>query len=144
LAADKLNQSLNFLSFKLDAEPATEAAAARFRTRSSEERWMKKLLIAGVALMLLNGPAAFAQRDEHRDAGQYAQNETRGTPHWGRGDRVPEEFRGDRYAVSDWRALHLRAPQRGFHWVHVGDRYLMVGEKNGEIRELRMEGEIHR
>jgi Ni/Co efflux regulator RcnB len=96
---------------------------------------MKKLLIAGVALMLLNG-SAFAQRDEHRD-------ETRGTPHWSRGDRLPEEFRGDRYIVSDWRGMHLRRPARGYHWVHVGDRYLLIGERNGEVRELRLEGEIH-
>ena len=103
---------------------------------------MKKILIAGVALLLLSTPTAFAQReDEH---GRSAQNEVRGTPHWARGDRLPDEFRGDRYHVSDWRALHLRAPGRGYHWVHVGDRYLMVGEKNGMIRDLRMEGEIHR
>lgn len=102
---------------------------------------MKKILTAGVALLLLSAPAAFAQRaDEH---GRFDQNEVRGTPHWARGDRLPEEFRGDRYGVSDWRVLHLRRPARGFHWVHIGDRYLLIADRNGQIRELRMEGEIH-
>lgn len=105
---------------------------------------MKKILLAGVAMLLLSTPTAFAQREDEHGGPRLAQNEVRGTPHWARGDRLPGEFRGDRYTVSDWRTLHLKAPQRGYHWVHVGDRYLMVADKNGEIRDLRMEGEIHR
>ncbi len=66
-----------------------------------------------------------------------------GTPHWARGDRLPEEFRGDRYTVGDWRAMHLNRPARGFHWVHVGDRLLLVSNKTGLIRDFRMEGEFH-
>jgi Ni/Co efflux regulator RcnB len=66
----------------------------------------------------------------------------RGTPHWERGDRLPPEFRGDRYVVGDWQAMHLRKPPRGYHWVRVGDRFLLV-EKNGLIREWR-EAELRR
>jgi Ni/Co efflux regulator RcnB len=108
---------------------------------------MRILLTAGAAALLLASPSAFAQREpDHGTQIQLAQNdnhEVRGTPHWARGDRVPEEFRGDRYAVSDWNSEHLNRPPRGFHWVHVGDRFLLIADKTGLVRDFREEGEHH-
>jgi len=104
---------------------------------------MKKILVAGIAALLLSTRTAFAQREDEHGGPRFGQNEVRGTPHWARGDRLPGEFRGDRYVVSDWRALRLRRPERGYRWVHIGDRYLLVADRSGVIRDLRMEGEIH-
>jgi Ni/Co efflux regulator RcnB len=139
----KLKQKLNFLSSSWIHQRATETRNARSLAAVSTEYQMKNVLMAGVAVLLLSTPTAFAQREDEHGGPRFAQNEVRGTPHWARGDRLPEEFRGDRYTVSDWRALHLRRPEHGFHWVHIGDRYLLIGERNGMIREFRMEHEIH-
>jgi len=129
---------------------------------------MKMVLTAGVAALLLSSPSAFAQRDpdhgkqiqltqyENRDRDRDRDQadrdrghdqadrdrEVRGTPHWARGDRLPEEFRSDRYAVADWRAMHLNRPARGYHWVHVGDRYLLVADRTGLIRDFRIVAEL--
>ena len=112
---------------------------------------MKSVLTAATALLLFSSPAAFAQnvdnhgiqltqyenRDRDRD-----QNEVRGTPHWNRGDRLPGEFRGGQYMAQDWQAMHLKRPARGYHWVHVGDRYLLVADRTGLIRDMRLEAEL--
>lgn len=97
---------------------------------------MKLILTAGLALLLFGSPAVYAQ-DNH------PQGEVRGIPHWDRGDRVPAEYRGDRYAVGDWRAMHLRQPTRGQHWVHVGDRFMLVRDRNGQVVDMRMGEEHH-
>lgn len=97
---------------------------------------MKLALTAGLALLLLGGPAVYAQ-DNHREG------EVRGIPHWEKGERVPNEYRGDQYAVGDWKGNHLRRPARGEHWIHVGDRFMRVRNSNGLVVEMRM-GEQHR
>lgn len=95
---------------------------------------MKLALTAGLALLLLGSPAVYAQ-DNH-------QGEVRGIPHWEKGERVPNEFRGDQYAVGDWKTNHLRRPARGEHWIHVGDRFMRVRDSNGLVLEMRV-GEHH-
>ena len=107
---------------------------------------MKRVLVAGVALLLFAAPGAHAQQyDNHRDQATQGENrdhdrEVRGIPHWERGDRVPEEYRGERYAF-DWRAMHLKRPARGYHWIKVGDREMLVSDRTGVVREMRIEGE---
>lgn len=96
---------------------------------------MKLVLTAGLALLLFGSPAVYAQ-DNHREG------EVRGIPHWEKGDRLPEEYRGDRYVVGDWKAEHLKRPARGEHWIHVGDRFIRVRDKNGIVVEMRM-GDHH-
>lgn len=96
---------------------------------------MKLALTAGLALLLLGSPAVYAQ-DNHQ------QGEVRGIPHWEKGERVPNEFRGDQYAVGDWKGNHLRRPARGEHWIHVGDRFMRVRDSNGLVIEMRV-GEHH-
>lgn len=94
---------------------------------------MKLVLTAGMALLLFGSPAAYAQ-DNH---------EVRGIPHWGKGDRVPDEYRKDQYAIGDWKGNHLRRPPRGEHWIHVGDRFMLVRDNNGMVLDLRMGEEHH-
>lgn len=52
---------------------------------------------------------------------------------WRRGDRLPGYYR-DRYRTVDYRAYHLRAPPRGYHYVR-DDRgeLLLVGIATGVI-----------
>ena len=97
---------------------------------------MKSVLTAGLALLLLGSSAAYAQDNRH-------EGEVRGVPHWGKGDRIPEEYRRDQYSVGDWKANHLRRPSRGEHWIHVGDRFMLVRDRNGVVLDLRMGEEHH-
>jgi len=54
-----------------------------------------------------------------------------------RGGRVPVEYRGPRYVVTDWRHDHLREPPRGYHWVRSdnGD-FLLVAIATGIITDI--------
>lgn len=56
-----------------------------------------------------------------------------GYPHWSRGDRLDQSYRGQGYYVSDWRTRHLRRPPRGYRWVRVNDQYLLVAITTGII-----------
>ncbi len=56
-----------------------------------------------------------------------------GNPHWSRGDRLDNDYRGQGYYVSDWHARHLRRPPRGYRWVHVNNQYLLVAITTGII-----------
>ncbi|GAA4005670.1 hypothetical protein GCM10022279_32170 [Comamonas faecalis] len=55
---------------------------------------------------------------------------------WHRGDRVPARYRGRQYVVNNWRAHHLNAPPRGYHWVQYGSDYLLVAIATGVIAQL--------
>lgn len=54
-----------------------------------------------------------------------------------RGGRVPTEYRGGRYVVTDWRVHHLRQPPRGYRWVRSdnGD-FLMIAVTTGIIASI--------
>ncbi|MHB1206598.1 MAG: RcnB family protein, partial [Rhodospirillaceae bacterium] len=51
------------------------------------------------------------------------------------GDRMPREYRGDRYAFDDWRDAHLRRPPRGGHWARVDGQYYLLAE-NGTVVDV--------
>lgn len=55
---------------------------------------------------------------------------------WRRGDRLPSDFR-NRYRTVDYRAAHLRAPPRGYHYVR-DDRgnIILAGIATGVILSL--------
>lgn len=107
---------------------------------------MKRIFIAGMALLLLGGPVAQAQEPDHhgirlaqeenRDRDRDRDHEVRGNPHWGKGDRVPAEYRAERTYVQDWGAMHLRRPPRGDHWVRIGDRLLLVADRTGLVIDV--------
>jgi len=52
---------------------------------------------------------------------------------WQRGNRLPEEYRGHRYEVRDWRGHHLSEPPRGYHWVEVNGDYVLAAIATGVI-----------
>lgn len=58
-----------------------------------------------------------------------------------RGGRMPAEYRGRQYEVTDWRADHLRQPPRGYRWVRSdnGD-FLLVAVTTGIIASILLAG----
>ena len=58
-------------------------------------------------------------------------------PRWSRGDRLPEQYRQDQYAVSDWRQHGLRQPPRGYRWVRNDNNdFFLAAISTGLIAEL--------
>jgi Ni/Co efflux regulator RcnB len=83
------------------------------------------------------------QQQQQRDYQQQAQRNDRrdergaGPDHdFRRGDRLPPEYRNRSYVVDDWRAHHLSAPPRGYHWVQTGADYVLVAIATGIILQL--------
>jgi len=126
---------------------------------------IKTTLAALMVISMASGGYAFAQgrgnqndRDRNdRNHNEQAQNQPdrnqgRGPGHQGnyshdergagpnhsfhRGERLPREYRGTHYVVDDWRAYHLSAPPRGYHWVQTGGDYVLVAIATGIIAQL--------
>jgi Ni/Co efflux regulator RcnB len=57
-------------------------------------------------------------------------------PEWRRGGRLPAQYRDHQYVVDNWRAHHLSAPPRGYHWVQVGNDYVLAAIATGLIAQL--------
>ena len=58
-------------------------------------------------------------RNDPRDARDRRDNSAQrsDTRRWSRGDRLPDQYRQDRYYVNDWRQYGLNRPPRGYRWV---------------------------
>ena len=113
---------------------------------------MKRLISAAIALTLLGSMVAEAQPNYRNDQSQNSSPRQNGggrfnpegfnerhndRPHWSRGDRVPEQYRQDRYTISDWRQRSLRAPPRGYRWVsNDNDQYLLIAINSWVIAEI--------
>ncbi len=73
------------------------------------------------------------------DARQYYRDDRRGggpRHDLRRGQRLDQQYRGNRYVVSDWRARHLSAPPRGHHWVQAGNDYVLAAIATGIIAQV--------
>ena len=68
--------------------------------------------------------------DRGRDRGAGPRHDLR------KGSRLPPEYRNRQYVVDNWRAHHLKAPPRGYHWVQTGSDYVLVGITTGIIAGL--------
>lgn len=55
---------------------------------------------------------------------------------WVRGSRLPPQYRGYQYVITDWRGHGLSRPPRGHHWVQYGGDYLLVAIATGVIVQL--------
>lgn len=55
---------------------------------------------------------------------------------WKRGHRVTREERRYFRSVNDYRRYRLAAPPRGYHWVRVDNRFLLVGITSGLISQV--------
>jgi len=53
-----------------------------------------------------------------------------------RGGRLPVEYRHRHYVVEDWRAYHLSAPPRGYHWVQTGGDFVLIAIATGIIASI--------
>ena len=77
--------------------------------------------------------------NDRRDARQYHRDDKRGggpRHDLRRGQRLNQEYRGNRYVVSDWRARHLSAPPRGHQWVQAGNDYVLAAIATGIIAQV--------
>jgi Ni/Co efflux regulator RcnB len=52
------------------------------------------------------------------------------------GGRLPQQYRGGQYVVSDWRGHHLRQPPRGYQWVQTGPDFVLVAITTGIIASI--------
>lgn len=61
---------------------------------------------------------------------------SRGAPKkWSRGERVPEEYRDNRYSAPDWQQRNLPPPQRGYRWMcYERGNCVMVSISSGVVR----------
>lgn len=59
-------------------------------------------------------------------------------PHseWHRGGFAPQQYRGDRYWVTDWHSRHLRQPPRDHRWLYVNGDYVLVAIATGAIVQI--------
>lgn len=119
----------------------------------------KLIVSALIALSIAASGSALAQRgnDNHdrndrNDHGQQHDNDGRrddarkfkrddsrgGGPRHDlrRGQRLSQEYRDNRYVVSDWKARHLNAPPRGQHWVRAGNDYVLAAIATGVITQI--------
>ncbi|XYJ09651.1 RcnB family protein [Telluria sp. B2] len=53
-----------------------------------------------------------------------------------RGQRLPAHFHHRQYVVDNWRAHRLSAPPRGYHWVQVGNDYVLAAIATGIIASV--------
>jgi Ni/Co efflux regulator RcnB len=116
---------------------------------------MKKLVIAGLALALIDSTAAFAQQryDHGPDHGPMRHDDRydhhspqvqrgpgpRVMPRpqwWARGHVMPSDYRRHVVGERDWRRYHLSRPPRGHQWVEVDGNYALINMATGIIASL--------
>ena len=94
---------------------------------------MNCMLRIAMALSLLNGASAMAQPyNQNQNNNGYEQNRNdrgsnqnqrdnsnarKAAPRFSRGDRLPDQYRQNQYAVNDWQQRGLKKPPGGYHWV---------------------------
>ncbi len=120
---------------------------------------MKKIITAALALSILAsaGAASAQPRDRNHDgvpdqlqgfnpdarkdhgqrfdAGRYNPPRGYAPHHWGRGERLPDAYRGRGYEV-DYRRYHLNAPPRGYHYVRVGNDVVLTAIATGVVASV--------
>ena len=114
---------------------------------------MKKTVVLLVSTMILGVSASamansnhwnqdhkdrYDHRYDHREQPRWS-NGDRGH-HYGqrislkRGERLPSEFRSNRYVVSNYRAHRLYEPPRGYNWMQIQGKYVLVDSKYRVLR----------
>lgn len=80
----------------------------------------------------------YEHRYDHREQPRWS-NGDRGH-HYGqrislkRGERLPSEFRSNRYVISNYRTHRLYEPPRGYNWMQVQGKYVLVDSKYRVLR----------
>jgi Ni/Co efflux regulator RcnB len=75
-------------------------------------------------------------RDDHHDDRRAEQRHDAPAHNWHKGDRIPENYRDNRYVVNDWQSHHLRQPPAGYHWVNVNGDYVLAAIATGVIADM--------
>ena len=57
---------------------------------------------------------------------------------WRRGGYLPSYYRG--WALDDYPRYHLRRPPYGYHWVRIGNEFLLVSSSSGLIFDVIVDG----
>ena len=86
-----------------------------------------------------DGPRGNGRDYRDGDARNYYRDDRRGggpRHDLRRGQRLGNEYRGNRYVVNDWRARRLSAPPRGHHWVQAGNDYVLAAIATGLIAQV--------
>lgn len=80
------------------------------------------------------------QQDRGGDQGRGAdgRQEARHNEHgdFRKGQALDRKYRQQQYVVDDWRGHKLSRPPRGYHWVQVDDRYVLVAVATGIIASI--------
>ena len=86
------------------------------------------------------------RREDRRDARDYRDDrrdyQARGNRGAGprhdlyRGQRLPSNYHNRQYVVDNWRSHRLSAPPRGYHWVQVGNDYVLAAIATGIIASI--------
>ncbi len=103
---------------------------------------LTKTLITGTAAVtaLFGSGGVFAQHaPDYRESLPYRQDyrrEVRGPVYYSRGDTLPEQYRSGEFVVYDLRGNNLHPAMRGTRWVRVSNQFLLVNQRNGNIREV--------
>jgi Ni/Co efflux regulator RcnB len=59
-------------------------------------------------------------------------------PHhdWHKGQRLPNDYRHNNFAMDDWRSHGLHAPPRGYRWMGINGDYVLVSTNNWTISTI--------
>ena len=75
-------------------------------------------------------------RDERREERREARRGAGPRHDLYRGQRLPANYHHKQYVVDNWRAHRLSAPPRGYHWVQVGNDYVLAAIATGIIASV--------
>ena len=106
--------------------------------------WMNRIAVAAMAAALGAGaitaqaqPRGPVRHDDRAPQHDRYDHRGAGPDHrWMRGSRVPPQYRGHTYVVSNWRVHRLPSPPRGYHWIQNGGDYLLVAIASGVIAQM--------
>jgi surface antigen len=98
-------------------------------------------LMSGATAMAMERPPGRGQQGQHGPPPGAQQGQSPGE-RWSRGQRLPDQYRQDQYAVSDWRQRNLSPPPRGYRWMcYQGRNCYLVANNTGVVRERRLPDE---
>jgi Ni/Co efflux regulator RcnB len=99
-------------------------------------------LAVGIGSLAIHAQQAPSQRDDahassHASVAHGSFSQGGKSQQFGKGDKLPSQFRGNDRVVSNYSDNHLRQPPRGYHWVRDdGGNFVLVAITTGVISEI--------